>query len=162
LESIEKEWKELSPEYPFEYRFMDENFDRMYRAEQQLGRIFRYFAGLAVFIAILGLFGLAAFIAEQRTREIGIRKAMGASMSRVTFLLVWEFSWLILIASVMAWILAWFWSRNWLQEFAYRIDLNVWTFAMASLLALAIAWITVISQTLKAANTNPADSLRYE
>jgi putative ABC transport system permease protein len=162
LKSIEKEWKVLSPEYPFEYSFMDENFERMYRTDQQLGKIFRYFAGIAIFIAILGLFGLAAYIAEQRTREIGIRKAMGASMSKVTFLLVWEFTWLILVASVIAWILSWLWAKDWLQEFVYRIELNLWTFILATFIALAIAWITVISQTLKAANTNPADSLRYE
>ena len=162
LEVLEKEWKKISPEYPFEYSFMDENFERMYRTDQRLGKIFRYFAALAVFIAILGLFGLAAFIAEQRTREIGIRKAMGATMSEVSILLVKEFTWLILVASVIAWVLAWLWAKNWLQEFAYRIDLSIWIFIAATLLALLIAWITVIYQTLKAANTNPADSLRYE
>ncbi len=162
LAAIEKEWKEISPQYPFEYSFMDENFDRMYRTDQKLGKIFRYFAALAIFIAILGLFGLAAFIAEQRTKEIGIRKAMGATISGVSVLLVKEFTWLILASSVIAWILAWLWAKNWLQEFAYRMELNIWIFIAATLLALVIAWITVISQTIKAANTNPADSLRYE
>jgi putative ABC transport system permease protein len=162
LNAIEEEWKAICPQYPFEYRFMDENFDRMYRADQRLGKIFQYFAALAVFIAILGLFGLAAFIAEKRTREIGIRKAMGASMSEVTILLVKEFTLLIGVASVIAWILSWLWARNWLQEFAYRMELTIWIFILASLLALFIAWITVIYQTLRAAGTNPADSLRYE
>lgn len=162
LKNIEAEWKKLSPQYPFEYSFMDENFDRMYRADQKLARIFRYFAALAIFIAILGLFGLAAFIAEKRTHEIGIRKAMGASMAEVSLLLVKEFTWLILVASVFAWAAAWFWAKNWLQEFAYRMDLTIWIFVISTLLALGVAWITVISQTLKAANTNPADSLRYE
>jgi len=162
LENIEKEWNKLFPQYPFEYSFMDENFDRMYRSDQKLAKIFRYFAALAIFIAILGLFGLAAFIAEKRTREIGIRKAMGATISSVSILLVREFTWLILIASVIAWALAWSWAKKWLQEFAYRMDLTIWIFIIATLLALLIAWFTVISQTLKAANTNPADSLRYE
>ena len=141
---------------------MNENFDRMYKSDQKLARIFRYFAALAIFIAVLGLFGLAAFIAEKRTREIGIRKAMGASMAGVSVLLVKEFTWLILISSVLAWAAAWFWAKNWLQEFAYRMDLTIWIFIISTLIALLIAWITVISQTLKAANTNPADSLRYE
>ena len=162
LKNIEEEWKTLSPQYPFEYSFMDENFDRMYKGDQKLARIFRYFAALAIFIAILGLFGLAAYIAEKRTREIGIRKAMGASISSVSILLVREFTWLILLASVIAWAAAWFWARNWLQEFAYRMELTIWIFVIATAMALLIAWITVISQTLKAANTNPADSLRYE
>ncbi len=162
LKNMETEWKNLSPQYPLEYSFMDENFDRMYKADQKLARIFRYFAALAIFIAILGLFGLAAFIAEKRTREIGIRKAMGASMVGVSVLLVREFTWLILISSLIAWGLAWLWARNWLQEFAYRIELTIWIFAISTVIALVIAWITVISQTLKAANTNPADSLRYE
>ena len=162
IENMEKEWKNLSPQYPFEYSFMDENFDRMYRADQKLAKIFRYFAGLAIFIAILGLFGLAAFIAEKRTREIGIRKAMGASIRGVSVLLVREFTWLILISSVLAWAIAWFWAKNWLQEFAYRMELTIWIFVVSTTVALVIAWITVISQTLRAANTNPADSLRYE
>ncbi len=126
LKNIEQEWKELSPQYPFNYSFMDENFDRMYKSDQKLAIIFRYFAALAIFIAILGLFGLAAFIAEKRTREIGIRKAMGASMAGVSVLMVKEFTWLILISSVIAWVLAWFWANNWLQEFAYRMDLTIW------------------------------------
>lgn len=162
LDALEKEWKVISPQYPLEYSFMDENFDRMYRMDQRLGKIFRYFALLAIFIAILGLFGLSAFIAEQRTREIGIRKVMGATWSEVSLLLVREFTWLILIASGFAWILAWIWARNWLQEFAYRMRMGPWIFIAATLIALLIAWITVLFQTIKAANTNPADSLRYE
>ena len=162
LDAIRKEWKALSPEYPLEYSFMDENFDRMYRSDRKLGSIFRYFAGLAILIAIMGLFGLSAFIAEQRTREIGIRKAMGATISGVSVLLVREFTWLILIASVFAWILAWLWAKNWLREFAYHMDLSLLIFLAATLLALAVAWITVLYQTLKAAGTNPADALRHE
>jgi putative ABC transport system permease protein len=162
LVAIEKEWKHTSPRYPFEYSFMDENFDRMYRSDQRLGKIFRYFAALAVFIAILGLFGLAAYMAEQRTREIGIRKAMGASTAEVAILLVREFTWLILVSSIIAWILAWQWAKIWLQEFAYRTELKLWIFILSTVMALVIAWLTVIFQTLKAAHANPADSLKYE
>jgi putative ABC transport system permease protein len=162
LKNIETEWKEISPQYPFHYSFMDENFDRMYRSDHKLAKIFRYFAALAIFIAVLGLFGLAAYIAERRTREIGIRKAMGATILTVSILLVREFTWLILISSLLAWVIAWFWAKNWLQEFAYRMSLTPWIFVMATLAALLIAWFTVISQTLKAASINPADSLRYE
>jgi putative ABC transport system permease protein len=162
LKNIEREWKEISPQYPFHYSFMDENFDRMYQSDHKLAKIFRYFAALAIFIAVLGLFGLAAYIAEKRTREIGMRKAMGASISSVSILLVREFTWLILISSMLAWVIAWFWAKHWLQEFAYRMSLTPWIFVMATLMALLIAWFTVISQTLKAAGINPADSLRYE
>lgn len=162
LELIEREWNAICPEYPFDYSFMDENFERMYRSEQRLEKIFGYFAALAVLIAIMGLFGLAAYIAEQRTREIGIRKAMGATMVEISVLMVKEFTWLILIASVIAWTVAWYWAKNWLQEFVYRMDLGIWIFILATLMALVIAWITVLFHTLKAANANPADSLRYE
>jgi putative ABC transport system permease protein len=162
LRMIEQEWTAMCPDYPFEYSFMDERFERMYQNDKKLGRIFRYFAGLAIFIAVLGLFGLAAFIAEQRTREIGIRKAMGASITQVSVLLVKEFTWLILLASLLSWVLAWFWARNWLQEFAFRIEPGIWMFILSTLLALLIAWLTVLFQTLKAASTNPAESLRYE
>ena len=162
LASIEKEWKAICPGYPFEYSFMDENFDRMYRSDQRLGEIFLYFAILAIFIAILGLIGLSAYTAEQRAREIGIRKAMGASLSGISVLLVREYTWLILVSSAGAWTLAWIWARNWLHEFAYRMNLDVWIFIIATLLALVVAWVTVISQTLKLAGTNPSVTLRHE
>jgi putative ABC transport system permease protein len=162
LKIIENEWKNFSPDIPFEYTFMDENFDRLYRTDQKLGKIFRYFAGLAIFIAILGLFGLAAFIATQRTKEIGIRKAMGASSSRISFILAKEFTVLILISSVIAWPVAWYWAKNWLQEFAYKTRLSWEIFLIATLAGILVALITVVTQTLKAANTNPSDALRYE
>jgi ABC-type antimicrobial peptide transport system permease subunit len=162
LKHIEKEWKSISPQYPFEYSFMDENFDRMYRSEEKAGKIFSYFAGLSIFIAILGLFGLASFFATQRTREIGIRKVMGASSSRISFLLVREFTILILIASVISWPVAWLWASKWLQEFAYKTDVGILIFIIATFIAIFIALITVVSQTLRAANTNPAEALRYE
>ncbi|KPK84804.1 MAG: hypothetical protein AMS27_08940 [Bacteroides sp. SM23_62_1] len=162
LEIIEKEWKNISPQYPFQYSFMDENFDRMYRVDQKLGEVFQYFAGFAIFIAIMGLFGLAAFIAEQRTKEIGIRKVMGATVSRISLILVKEFTILIILSSIVAWPLAWFWAKKWLQEFAYKADPGIFIFITATLIAIFIALITVITQTIRAANTNPAEALRYE
>lgn len=162
LKIIEKEWKNISPQYPFEYSFMDENFDRMYRSDQKLGEVFRYFAGFAILIAIMGLFGLAAFIAEQRTKEIGIRKVMGATVSRISLIMVKEFTILILLSSIVAWPIAWFWARNWLQEFAYKAEPGITIFISATLITILIALITVISQTIRAANTNPAEALRYE
>jgi putative ABC transport system permease protein len=162
LKVIEKEWNNISPQYPFEYSFMDENFDRMYRTDQKLGIVFRYFAGFAILIAVMGLFGLAAFIAEQRTKEIGIRKVMGASVLRISLIMVKEFTILILLSSCVAWPLAWLWARKWLQEFAYKAEPGITIFIAATLIAILIALITVISQTIKAANTNPADALRYE
>jgi len=162
LNNIEKEWKSFSPEYPFEYSFMDENFDRMYKSDRKLGEIFGYFAGFAIFIAIMGLFGLAAFMAEQRTKEIGIRKVMGATVSRISWIFVKEFTLLIIISSAIAWPVAWYWARHWLLEFAYKAEPGIIIFISATLVALLIAMITVISQTIRAANTNPAEALRYE
>ncbi len=162
LKIIEMEWNNISPQYPFEYSFMDENFDRMYRSDQKLGEVFRYFAGFAIFIAIMGLFGLVAFIAEQRTKEIGVRKVMGATVSQISLIMVKEFTILILLSSCIAWPLAWFWTRKWLQEFAYKAEPGITIFITATLIAIVIALITVISQTIRAANTNPAEALRYE
>ncbi len=162
LEHIEREWKKISPQYPFEYTFMDDRFDRMYRSEQRLGKIFTWFAALAIFIAMLGLFGLAAYMAGRRTREIGIRKVQGASVSGIVLLLVREFILLIIISSVVAWPIAWFAASRWLQEFEYRISLGIGLFILSTLIALIITMVTVISQTLKTANTNPAEALRYE
>jgi putative ABC transport system permease protein len=141
---------------------MDENFDRMYRSEQRLGKIFTWFAALAVFIAILGLFGLAAHMAGRRTKEIGIRKVQGASVTEIVLLLVKEFVILLLISSVIAWPVAWYAASQWLQEFEYRMELGVGLFILATLIALIVTMTTVISQTLKVAYTNPAEALRYE
>ncbi len=162
LEHIKREWMKISPHYPFEYTFMDDRFDRMYRSEQRLGKIFTWFAALAIFIAMLGLFGLAAYMAGRRTREIGIRKVQGASVSGIVLLLVKEFILLIIISSIIAWPIAWFAVSRWLQEFEYRMSLGIGLFILSTLIALIITMVTVISQTLKTANTNPAEALRYE
>jgi putative ABC transport system permease protein len=159
---IENTWKRIIPDYPFEYRFMDERYDMMYRTEQRIGTLLRYFAILAVFVACLGLFGLASFMAEKRTKEIGIRKVLGASVVQVTRLLCKEFFVLVLVANVIAWPAAYFIMRKWLQSYAYRADLGFFVFIGAMLLALLVAILSVGFQAVRAARSNPADSLRYE
>ncbi len=148
--------------YPFEYYFLDDDFERLHQADWQLGLVFTTFAGLAILIACLGLFALAAFTAEQRTKEIGVRKVLGASAAQLVGLLTKDFTRLVLIAFVAAIPLAHYVMSRWLEAFTYRIDLNVWMFAAAGTSALLIAWLTVSYQTLKAALTDPVTSLRYE
>ena len=162
IKYLEGVWNRLNPEYPFDYHFLDADFDRLYWDEQRLGKIFGYFTCLAIFIACLGLFGLAAFVAEQKTKEIGIRKVLGASILGVTALLSKEFTKWVLLANVIAWPVAYFVMHIWLQNFAYRTSIRPWAFIISSALALTIAMLTVSFQSIKAAVANPVDSLRYE
>jgi ABC-type antimicrobial peptide transport system permease subunit len=162
LSNIEDTWNRVIPNYPFEYRFMDEFFEMMYRMEERAGALLKYFAVFAVFIACLGLFGLASFTAEQRTKEIGIRKVLGASVSQIMYLLCREFFILVVLANIISWPIAYFVMHNWLQDFAYRADLGIFTFILAMILALVIAIISVSFQAVRAAVSNPADSIRYE
>jgi len=159
---LETAWKAFVPNQPFVFTFLDDHLDRLYRAEQKLGRIFFAFAGIAIVVACLGLFGLAAFTAERRTKEIGIRKVMGASVSGIVMLLSKDFVKLVLIANVIAWPIAYWAMRDWLQNFAYRIDLGWSVFVLSGGLALVIALLTVGYQAWKAARANPVDALRYE
>ncbi len=159
---LQKEWKKFLPYQPFEYSFLDERFADMYQTEQRIGRIFGVFAGFAIFIGCLGLFALAAFTAEQRTKEIGIRKVLGATAPNIIRLLTREFVLLIAVANVIAWPVAFLVMKGWLKDFSYRIPLNVWVFAGAGLLTLCIALLTVSYQAIRAALSDPADSLRYE
>ena len=162
LASIEKLWKTQSPNEPFDYSFLDENFDELFRVEQRMGQVFSVFSGLAIFIACLGLFALAAFTAEQRTKEIGIRKALGASPIGLVVLLSREFTKLVLIAFVPAAVAAWFIVDSWLNGFEYRIDIDPLVFIGSGVIAIVIAWLTVSYQSIKAAASNPINSLRYE
>ncbi len=159
---MEKVWGQFAPGYPFDYRFMDEAIDDLYRSEQQIGTLFRYFSILAIFISCLGLFGLASFMSEQRTKEIGIRKVLGATVSNILLLLSKEFVKWVLIANIIAWPVAYYAMNRWLQGYAYRINIAVWSFVLAAALALAIALITVSYQAIRAATGDPADALRYE
>jgi putative ABC transport system permease protein len=159
---VESIWKKYLPAEPFNYSFLDQNFDSMYRAEQRLGKLFSIFTFFAIFIACLGLFGLAAYTAEQRTREIGIRKALGATVSDIVGLLSKEFTRLVIIAFFIAIFPAWYVMHKWLEGFAYKIDISITVFFLGGLLAFGIALLTISYQSIKAARINPATSLRYE
>ena len=148
--------------WPFEYYFLDAAFDKLYRAEQRMATLLSVFTGLSLFIACLGLFGLAAFTAEQRTKEIGVRKVLGASLADIVVLLSKGFAALVLVAFVVAVPLAYFVLERWLQNFAYRINLGMGTFVLAGVLALGIALATVSYQSIKAALADPVRSLRHE
>jgi len=155
-------WKELNPAYPFSYDFVDQALADLYKTEKQLGSLFNIFSGLAIFISCLGLYGLSAFLAERRTKEIGVRKAMGASVPGVVYLLSQSFTKPVIIAMVVAAPLAWYGMTRWLAGFAYHVTIDWTIFLFAFLVALAIAWLTVSYESIKAARINPAESLRNE
>jgi putative ABC transport system permease protein len=159
---LERTLKEFASDFPFEYSFLNEDIDRLYKTERRAGILIGYGSFFAVFIACLGLFGLASFTAEQRTKEIGIRKVLGASVTGIVALLTKEFTRWVLIANVVAWPIAYFAVSRWLQNFAYRTSIEPWIFLVAGMLAMIIALITVSYQSIKAAVANPVDSLRYE
>jgi ABC-type antimicrobial peptide transport system permease subunit len=162
ITNLENAWKTVEPNYPFDFKFLDEELDGMYRTENRMLGLLKYFSIFAVFIACLGLFGLAAFAAEQRTKEIGIRKVLGATEFKLTYLLCKEFIILVIIANLIAWIFSYYASTKWLEDFAYRIDVNPFFFLTAGILSLVIAILTVSYQAIKAALANPVDSLKYE
>ena len=159
---IETLWRKMAPSQPFSYTFMDEEFNNLYLTEQRQGSIALSFSLLAIFIACLGLFGLTAYAAEQRTREIGIRKVMGATVGGIITLLSRDFLLLVLIAMLFAFPLSWWAMHHWLMDFAYRITIGWEVFAVAALLAIAIAVLTVSFQAVRAALANPVRSLRSE
>jgi len=162
LDFVRETWQKVIPDFPFEYRFLVDDFEYYYRSEERMGDLLKYFSILAVFIACLGLFGLASFTAEQRTKEIGIRKVLGASAPQITLLLCREFFVLVLLANIISWPVAYFVMKNWLQDFAYRTGLGAFTFVLTMVLALIIALLTVSFQAVKAAVANPVDALKYE
>ncbi len=162
LDYIQEKWIELNPGYPYEYSFLDETFDKMYRSETKQGQIFTYFSGLAIFIASLGLFGLASFLIGQRTKEIGIRKSLGASVKSILMLVSKEFTILILIANIISLPASYMLMSKWLQNFAYRVDMDWRIFVLSGVFALTIAVLTVSFQSIKAALVNPANTLRHE
>lgn len=159
---LKKHWIELGAEDPFSFSFLDDRFNNTYEAEQKMGLILGIFAGLTIFVACLGLFGLAKFTAAQRTKEIGIRKVLGASVAQVTGMLSKEFLVLVLVACVIAFPVAWWVMNKWLQDFAYRISISWWIFALAGVTIILIALFTVSFQAIKAALANPVTSLRTE
>ena len=162
IAAMEKQWNAISPEYPFNYTFLDDSFFRLYRQEQQESRLFSVFTIIAIFIACLGIYALASFAADERTREIGIRKVLGATVPNLIQMLSQEFLLLVSIAGLIAAPLAWFAMRRWLENFAYHIPMEWWIYALAIGLALFVALATVIFQAIKASLANPVKSLRYE
>jgi len=162
LDDVEQLWKKFAPHYPFDFQFLDENFEQLYRTDQRTGTIFTYFAVLAVFISCLGIFGLAAFTTEQRTKEIGIRKVLGSTVSGIVSLISREFVVLLALANALAWPIAYFLMKRMLDHYAYRTSITVWIFLAAGTLAYTIALLTVSFQAFKAARTDPARALRYE
>jgi putative ABC transport system permease protein len=162
ISSIEKTWKAMAPGQPFEYTFLDDDFSNMYSSEQRLGKIFAIFAGLAIIIACLGLFALSAFTAEQRTKEIGIRKVLGATVGSIVLLLSREFGKLIIIAFIIAAPLSWFAVKWWLQSYTYKTEVGIVIYLLAGVSAFLVAWLTMGYQSIKAASSNPVNSLRSE
>lgn len=162
VKNIEALWKKMAPGEAFTYSFLNEDFNAMYRSEQRVGKIFIAFALLALFIACLGLLGLATFAAEQRTKEIGIRKVLGASVSNIAGMLSKDFLKLVIIAALITFPVAWWAMNKWLQGFAYRVNISWWVFVLAGIVALLIALLTVGLQAMKAAVSNPVKSLRTE
>jgi len=162
IASIKKNWNDFHPGHSFEYFFMDNHFDRLYRSEKRMGKIFQYFTFLALFISCLGLFGLTSFMVNQRTKEIGIRRVLGASGGSIVMLFSKEFMKWVLVANLLAWPIAYVVMNQWLQNFAYRININLWAFLASAFIAFLIAFFTISFQSLKAARTDPVESLRYE
>jgi len=155
-------WKENYPEYPFELHFFNTEFEKLYETEKRTGKVFSFFTVLAILISCLGLFGLASFTTEQRTKEIGIRKVLGASLGQILSQLSSDYLKWVLLANFIAWPSAWFIMNRWLQNFAYRIQINIFFFLLAGIAVCMIALITVSFQTIKAANANPVNALKYE
>jgi putative ABC transport system permease protein len=162
ISTIEKKWNTLMPNRPFSYFFLDDFFDKQYRSEQRFGQLFLNFAILAIIISCLGLLGLASYSTMQRTREIGIRKVLGATVPNIVNLLSKDFLKLVALAVVIASPVAWIVMHRWLQDFAYRIPIFWWIFVVAAFTAAIIALITVSFQAIKAAVSNPVVSLRSE
>jgi len=162
LAQIKNKWKEIAPSQPFDYSFMDEDFNKLYTTEQRTGQIFITFAILAIVIACLGLFGLVTYAAEQRIKEIGIRKVLGANVVNIVTMVAKDFLKLVFIASLFALPVAWWAMNRWLQDFAYRISISWWIFVLAGVIAVLIALLTISFQSVKAALANPVKSLRTE
>ncbi|MFC2161664.1 ABC transporter permease [Acidobacteriota bacterium] len=159
---IEEAWKTFAPQYNFGYRFLDESLDNLYRSELRIGKISRAFSLLAVFVSCLGLFGLASYMAENRTKEIGVRKILGASIPHIVYLLYREMTKWVLVANIIAWPLAYFGASKWLQGYAYRIKVGFLPFVLAAIVTFFIALLTVSYQSIRSARANPADALRWE
>ena len=159
---LKSQWESFFPDQPFDFTFFDESLNTIYQSEQQMGTIFRYFSFLAIFIACLGLYGLTALTIEQKVKDIGIHKVLGAGVSHIVRLLSMRYMWWIVFSNCIAWPVTWLAMSRWLQNFAYRVDITIWPFLLAGFSTLAVALMTVSWQTIRAATANPVKSLRYE
>jgi putative ABC transport system permease protein len=162
IAAIKKSWMKVAPEYPFEFRFLDEDINDLYENDRKVNTLINISTFLALFIACLGLFGMASYTAEQRTKEIGIRKVFGASIPSIFYLLSQQFSKWVIASNIIAWPLAYFLMNKWLSSFAYHTSQNILIFVLAAVIVLVIAMITVSFQTIKASLANPINSLRHE
>jgi len=162
VDKIQTVVKTNNPGYPFDYIFVDDEFDKQFKSEMLIGKLSRIFALLAIVITCLGLFGLAAYTAERRTKEIGVRKVLGASVTGIAGLLSKDFLKLVILSSLISFPVAWWLMHNWLQNYAYRVEISWWIFIVAAALAIVIALFTISFQAIKAALTNPVKSLRTE
>ena len=159
---IQELYESFSPEFVFEYEFLDKSYQELYNSEKRIGTLSSYFAGFAIVISCLGLFGLASFTAERRLKEIGIRKVLGASVSNIVMMLSKDFTRLVGISIILAIPVSYYFMSKWLESFAYKIDLGIGIFVFTAAISLVIAWLTVSSQALKAANVNPSKCLKDE
>jgi ABC-type antimicrobial peptide transport system permease subunit len=162
LRFIEDTWNKIAPFLPFEFSFLDDEFNRQYKSEKRMGRLFNYFTLLSVLIASLGLFGLVSFMASQRTKEIGIRRVVGASTVDIVKILTKEFIVLVAVANIIAWPTAYYFMKKWLDNFVFKTNIQIWVFIYSAIIALLIALLSISFKTIKAATANPVDSLRYE
>ena len=162
IHHIEQIWKSRVPERPFSYKFLDDDYDAMYRSEQRTAGVFTTFSALAIMLACLGLFAVTAYAVVQRTKEIGIRKVLGATVPNIITLISKDFLGLVVIATIIASPIAWFMAHSWLEDFAYRINIQWWIFIVAGVASLLVAAITVSIQAIKAALANPVKSLKSE
>jgi ABC-type antimicrobial peptide transport system permease subunit len=162
LQSVKSIWEKTFPNFVYEYRFLDDKIESFYKQENQLARLYKIFAAIAIFLSCLGLYGLASFMAVQRIKEVGIRKVLGASIGNILYLFSKEFVLLISIAFVIATPIVWYFMNNWLQDYVYRIDISWWIFLGGGVAAIVIALATISFQAIKAAMANPVKSLRTE
>ncbi|MBN1989235.1 MAG: ABC transporter permease [Bacteroidales bacterium] len=162
MEKIEAKWKEVLPDEPFTFSFFDKNIDNLYRTEKRISTLFTYFSALAIVISCLGLFGLANFMAEQKFKEIGIRKTLGASTKSIVLLLIWQFTKWVIVANAAGWIVSYYAISLWLREYPYKIDMTIWPFIISAAASIGIAMLTILYQSVRAAKINPVDAIKYE
>ena len=162
IDDIGRIWESMTEGLPLDFTFLDETVNRLYQNDERAGNIVTLFSFLAIFVSCLGLFGLAAFVAEQRTREIGIRKVLGASLPHIMWQLTGQFAKWVIVANLVAWPVGYWVMERWLQDFAFRTSIPLWIFLTSGSVAIAVAVLTVSSQVYKVARTNPTESLKYE